>query len=248
MLQIWHDLLFAHWPIAPRVMRQRVPPEMPLDTFDGQCWIGIVPFYMSHVRPRWVPPLAGLLRFPELNVRTYVTLDSKPGVYFFSLDTVYQSVVWAAHTFYHLPYWQAQMQVDVSEDKVAYSSRRNLGAAQLSAFCRPATPLVACQPRQPGALAHGTILLLYPASWPDLSRGNSPRPVSAAKCGGGIRKKYHGHCGRHRASRLPATARLLAPERSVDLASNSVAVTAALPCDLPQNAVISILPAYGKWS
>jgi uncharacterized protein YqjF (DUF2071 family) len=132
-------------------MRQRVPPEMPLDTFDGQCWIGIVPFYMSHVRPRWVPPLAGLLCFPELNVRTYVTLDNKPGVYFFSLDTVYQSVVWAARTFYHLPYWQAQMQVDVSEDKVAYSSRRNLGAAQLSAFCRPATPLVACQP---GSLEH----------------------------------------------------------------------------------------------
>ncbi len=151
MLQIWHDLLFAHWPIAPRVMRQRVPPEMPLDTFDGQCWIGIVPFYMSHVRPRWVPPLAGLWRFPELNVRTYVTLDNKPGVYFFSLDTVYQSVLWAARTFYHLPYWQAQRQVDVSEDKVAYSSRRNLGAAQLSAFCRPATPLVACQP---GSLEH----------------------------------------------------------------------------------------------
>jgi uncharacterized protein YqjF (DUF2071 family) len=123
---------------------------MPLD-FDGQCWIGIVPFYMSHVRPRWVPPLAGLLRFPELNVRTYVTLDNKPGVYFFSLDTVYQSVVWAARTFYHLPYWQAQMQVDVSEDKVAYSSRRNRGATQLSAFCRPATPLLACQP---GSLEH----------------------------------------------------------------------------------------------
>jgi len=103
MLEIWHDLLFAHWPIAPQVMRQRVPPEMPLDTFDGPCWIGIVPFYMSPVRPRWVPPLAGLLRFPELNVRTYVTLDNKPGVYFFSLDTVYQSVVWAARTFYHLP-------------------------------------------------------------------------------------------------------------------------------------------------
>lgn len=219
---------------------------MPLD-FDGQCWIGIVPFYMSHVRPRWVPPLAGLLHFPELNVRTYVTLDNKPGVYFFSLDTVYQSVVWAARTFYHLPYWQAQMQVDVSEDKVAYSSRRNRGAAQLSAFCRPATPLLACQP---GSLEHWLTerYCFYTRHRGRIYRGiNSPRPVAAAKCGG-IRKKYHGHCGRHRASRLRATARLLAPERSVDLASDSVAVTDALRCDLPQNAVISILPAYGKRS
>src|SRR5690242_15532173 len=86
MVQIWHDLLFAHWPIPPEVMRQHVPSELRLDVFDGTAWIGIVPFHMSDVRPRWVPPLPGLSRFPELNVRTYVTIDNKPGIYFFSLD------------------------------------------------------------------------------------------------------------------------------------------------------------------
>jgi uncharacterized protein YqjF (DUF2071 family) len=104
MVQIWHDLLFAHWPISPDVMRPHVPPELFLDTFGGQCWIGIVPFHMSDVRPRGVPPILGLAKFAELNVRTYVTLDDKPGVYFFSLDASNLAAVWTARRFYHLPY------------------------------------------------------------------------------------------------------------------------------------------------
>jgi uncharacterized protein YqjF (DUF2071 family) len=49
MTQIWHELLFAHWPIAPHVLREHVPSILPLDTFDGQCWVGIVPFHMTAI-------------------------------------------------------------------------------------------------------------------------------------------------------------------------------------------------------
>jgi hypothetical protein len=31
MTQSWHDLLFAHWPIAPEVMRASVPAELELE-------------------------------------------------------------------------------------------------------------------------------------------------------------------------------------------------------------------------
>jgi uncharacterized protein YqjF (DUF2071 family) len=41
---------------------------------------------MSNVAPRFVPALPGVSEFAELNVRTYVTVGGKPGVYFFSLD------------------------------------------------------------------------------------------------------------------------------------------------------------------
>jgi uncharacterized protein YqjF (DUF2071 family) len=151
MVQIWHDLLFAHWPIATEVMRQHVPAELPLHIFDGKAWIGIVPFHMSNVHPRWLPPVPGLSRFPELNVRTYVTLDNKPGVYFFSLDAANLPAVWAARAVYHLPYFHAKMRVNGTGHNVTYNSRRNQGFAELQASYRPLSPV---QLRQRETLEH----------------------------------------------------------------------------------------------
>ena len=70
MTQIWHELLFAHWPVPPETLRPLVPAVLPLDTFDDQAWLGVVPFRMTYVRTRCVPPLPGISDFPELNVRT----------------------------------------------------------------------------------------------------------------------------------------------------------------------------------
>lgn len=151
MVQTWHDLLFAHWPIAPEKLRPLVPPEFPLDVFDGKCWVAIAPFHMSGVRPRGVPPLPGLSRFPELNVRTYTTLDGKPGVFFFSLDAGNLPAVWAARVFYHLPYFHARMSVQVSGNTVSYSSRRIKGPAELQARYGPVAPV---ELRKPGSLEH----------------------------------------------------------------------------------------------
>ena len=65
MTQTWHRVLFAHWTVPPAVVRAHVP------------------------------ALPGLSAFPEINVRTYVTLAGKPGVYFFSLDAANALAVWA---------------------------------------------------------------------------------------------------------------------------------------------------------
>src|SRR5256885_10537792 len=83
MQQIWNDLLFAHWPLPPETLRPLVPSVLPLDTFNGQCWVALTPFYMTGVRPRLSPVVPGLSAFPELNVRTYVTYGGKSGVFFF---------------------------------------------------------------------------------------------------------------------------------------------------------------------
>src|SRR5437764_14098290 len=107
MTQTWHELLFAHWPIAPEKIRPLIPSVFTLDTFEGEAWVGVVPFRMSNVRPRWVPPMPGLSAFPELNVRTYVTIHGIPGVYFFSLDAGNPIAVAAARTVFHLPYFKA---------------------------------------------------------------------------------------------------------------------------------------------
>lgn len=137
MAQIWHDLLFAHWSLEKHDLRPLVPPELPLDTFGGRCWVGVVPFHMSGIRWRSLPRLPGLSRFPELNVRTYVTLDGKPGVYFFSLDAASLPAVWAARTVYRLPYFHARMSVRSHESQIEYKSRRLDGNAQFRARYQP---------------------------------------------------------------------------------------------------------------
>ena len=126
MTQTWHDLLFAHWPLDPGAVRALVPPAFDLDLFDGAAWIGIVPFHMTNVAPRGVPSLPGLSQLPELNVRTYVRVGDKPGVYFFSLDAGRVLAVKAARLLFNLPYYTASMQVSVSESGlVAYASDRD---------------------------------------------------------------------------------------------------------------------------
>ena len=123
MAQTWHDLIFAHWPVAPERLRELVPAALPLDTFDGQAWVGVVPFWMSGVRPRAVPGLPWISKFPELNVRTYVMLEDKPGVFFFSLDAARWLAVEAARMLM-LPYFHARMRVRLRDAAVYYASDR----------------------------------------------------------------------------------------------------------------------------
>jgi len=124
MKQEWHDLLFAHWVVPAEVLRPLIPPALEIDTFGGQAWLGVVPFRMSGVRMRGVPAIPGLSRFPELNVRTYVARDGKPGVWFFSLDAVNAVAVWGARKLFHLPYFLAEMSCAENSGWTRYQSGR----------------------------------------------------------------------------------------------------------------------------
>ena len=55
MTMSWHELLFLHWPVHPHLLRPLIPAALEVDTFDGLAWIGVVPFRMSGVRPRYAP-------------------------------------------------------------------------------------------------------------------------------------------------------------------------------------------------
>jgi uncharacterized protein YqjF (DUF2071 family) len=84
-----------------------------LELFDGQAYVGAVPFTMEGVSPRLVPDVPGLHRFPELNLRTYVKAGGKPSVWFFSLDAGQRLAVRVALRFFHLPYFDARFQIGV---------------------------------------------------------------------------------------------------------------------------------------
>jgi hypothetical protein len=122
--QSWCDLLFAHWPVPHAALRPHVPAGLTLEEFDGAAWIGVVPFRMEGVMRRPLPDLPGLSAFPELNVRTYVERDGRPGVWFLSLDAANRLAVWAARRFFHLPYHFAAMSLRESSDDITYMSRR----------------------------------------------------------------------------------------------------------------------------
>jgi uncharacterized protein len=141
MAQSWHDLLFAHWPIAPEELRPLIPPQLELETFDRQGWVGVVPFRMSGVRARGLPAIAGTSCFPELNVRTYVVFDGKPGVYFFSLDAANRLAVRTARLLYHLPYFHAEMRSEDRGEQIVYRSRRKNAEAEFRACYHPVTPV-----------------------------------------------------------------------------------------------------------
>ena len=154
MTQTWRDLLFAHWPVPPEDVRPRVPASLPLDVRDGKAWVGVVPFRMTGIRLRGLPPVPGLSAFPELNVRTYVTVGGKPGVYFFSLDGGSRIAVEVARIFFHLPYVRARLSCRGDGDGVRYSSLRTdsrLPPAELRVAYRPVGP--AAHP-EAGSLDH----------------------------------------------------------------------------------------------
>lgn len=123
MQQEWHDLLFLHWEIDPAALRSLIPPSLEIDTFNGQAWLAVVPFSMRGVSPRHCPKPRFISDFPEINVRTYVIKDGKPGVWFFSLDVPHRLPVWLARAFFHLPYFKAQMSVQTTGNTTRYQSQ-----------------------------------------------------------------------------------------------------------------------------
>ncbi|HEY8285780.1 MAG TPA: DUF2071 domain-containing protein [Chloroflexota bacterium] len=148
----WHNLLFMHWPLPPQVLRPLIPAPLHLDTFDGAAWIGIVPFQMCGVTARLVPPMPGLSAFCELNVRTYVTIGGKPGVWFFSLDAANGPAVRAARLAFHLPYYDARMRCLMDGRNIRYSSLRTHRLAPPAAFGASYHPIGPPAFARPGTL------------------------------------------------------------------------------------------------
>ena len=87
MFQKWRELLFLHWEVDPGEIQRTLPSGLQVDTYADKAYVGIVPFYMCEVRPRFCPSLPGLSNFLEINLRTYV-YDERgvAGVWFYSLD------------------------------------------------------------------------------------------------------------------------------------------------------------------
>ncbi len=159
MTQVWHDLLFAHWPIPAEALAKLLPPGLPLDTYEGEAWISVVPFRMTGVILRGWPAIPPFDRLLETNVRTYVTLDGKPGVYFFSLDANNPLMVQIARSWYHLTYFHArfacefpQNEADAKDALVNYDVERRDRRAKAGRFDGTYRPTGTVYTATPGSL------------------------------------------------------------------------------------------------
>jgi len=148
----WHDVLFIHWPVPTEVLRPLIPPVLHLDTFDGSAWLGVVPFRMEDVRPRFLPGLPWLSNFPEMNLRTYVSHDGKPGIWFFSLDAHNPVAVRLARATFGLPYFDAKMSCHTTSDEVCYRSIRTHRGASPARFAASYRPTGETFDSRPGSL------------------------------------------------------------------------------------------------
>ena len=125
----WRELLFLHWDFEPQTVQNLLPDGLEVDTFQNRAYVGLVPFGMEAVRPNWVPNLGRFGRFydtfAELNVRTYVTNNGVPGVWFFSLDAASALATIAARVWFGLPYFKARMRTRTAPDgTISYWSKR----------------------------------------------------------------------------------------------------------------------------
>ena len=134
-----------HWPVPIEVLRPLVPASLELDVYDGVAYVGVVPFAMQGVRPRWWPASCAF-NFLETNVRTYVYRGDQPGVYFLSLEAASGLAAWAARQFWGLPYYHAKMSVERTGDEVCYQTVRHGSRVSLKVRYRIGEPLETSQP------------------------------------------------------------------------------------------------------
>ncbi len=123
MAQTWRDLLFAHWPLSPDQLRRLVPPPLSLDTFDDQAWLGVIAFRISDIHLHGLPRLPGVDAFPEVNLRTYVSLEGRPGVLFLSLHCPNRLGMALARPWFRLPYRYANVSLSDVGGGLHFASR-----------------------------------------------------------------------------------------------------------------------------
>lgn len=100
--QRWSEVVFLHYKVDAKKLQEITP--FPLDLYQGDAIVSIVPFVMGRIRFPFLFPIPGLATLLELNLRTYVKVNGRPAVYFFTLDSNHLPGVLIARWFFSLPY------------------------------------------------------------------------------------------------------------------------------------------------
>lgn len=102
--QEWNNAVFLHWRVDYNELRKLVPEDIEIDLYNGNAWVSLVAFTMEKIRPRNLPSFSPISDFDEINIRTYVKLNNKPGVYFLSIEGGTKLSCQIAKSLSELPY------------------------------------------------------------------------------------------------------------------------------------------------
>ena len=149
--QEWRELTFMHWKVDPKRLQPHLPDGLEIDLFEGEAYVGVIPFIMKNVRPRRLPAVPGISTFAEFNVRTYVVKDGQAGVFFLTLDAKSLVTCFHAPRAYGLAYRYAKAKVKRNADVLQWQSRRSSDGAELRGT---STGKVLKQSAEAGSLEH----------------------------------------------------------------------------------------------
>lgn len=125
MTQKWNNTLFMHLPASKDLLLSHIPADLELDLYKDQARISILPFKITNMRFRKIPPIPFVHSFLELNVRTYVKRNGIPGIYFFSLDADSLPAVLGARVA-SLPYYYASMKMKKEQETFSVRTERKV--------------------------------------------------------------------------------------------------------------------------
>ena len=150
--QNWKKLTLLHWKVEPAVIRAHLPDDLELDLYQGEAYVGCIPFVMENVRPSGLPAVPGISTFGEFNIRTYVTKNGVPGVFFLTLDAKSRVTCLYANWRYGLTYRYANSKVKGTlESGYEWSSARSGGSFALRGSSQPASEM---RQAEPGSLEY----------------------------------------------------------------------------------------------
>jgi uncharacterized protein YqjF (DUF2071 family) len=148
----WRDVAFFHYRVAPGVIERSLPSGVEPDRFDGSAWLSVVPFRLTEVHLRGLPVLPGFGEIPEINLRTYVRVRGRPGIWFYSLDATGAIVVDAARIVTALPYFRARVETSERNGTISYQSERRDTRAVAGRFRAQYHPSVQTRSAAPGSI------------------------------------------------------------------------------------------------
>jgi len=112
----WSKLCLFNYAVDPALLSERVPPQLSLDTLDGQAFVSLVAFDFLKTRVLGIP-WPGFINFPEINLRFYVKqADGTRGVMFVRELVPQWLVATMAKQIYNEPYESTAMRSAVKQD------------------------------------------------------------------------------------------------------------------------------------
>lgn len=133
------DVLFVHRRVDGERLAEAVPEPLSLHRIDGDPWVSVLTQEVTGAAPGGAS-LPSVPSFPQLNVRTYVEVDGRVGVYFLRLLAGSRLGAAVGRLAFGLPFEAGALSLSRRGETVTFRSRARDGPLRFDARYRPSGP------------------------------------------------------------------------------------------------------------